>query len=136
MRGFSFILLGVVVAFGTGWLVGASGRSTLEQDRDRHELRSRVAQTEALLLAARVSLFETNFGDASDRIDRALGLVTTLQTTLRETGQPERAGRLEVVAAQIRDAALLAREFDSRAQAVVDGALGNLRASMSADPPD
>jgi hypothetical protein len=134
MRGYSFVLLGVVVAFGAGWLIGASGTSEVEQARDQHERRSQVAQAEALLLGARVSLFETNFGDAGERLDRALALVTTVQTGLRETGQAERAGRLEIVAAQIRDAALMARQFDGGAQTAIEGALGGLRAAMSTEP--
>jgi hypothetical protein len=135
MRIVSFVLLGVTVAFGAGWLVGASGTSALEQERDRYAQRSEVAQAEALLLGARVSLFETNFGDAGDRLDRALALVTGVQTALRETGQAERAGRLEIVATQIRDAALLARQFDGGAQTAIDGALSGLRAAMSTEPP-
>ena len=135
MRGISFVAMGVAVAFFVGWLVGASGTSALEQERDRHARQSEVAQAEALLLGARVSLFETNFGDAGARLDRALVLVTGVQTGLRESGQAERAGRLEIVATQIRDAALLARQFDGGAQAAIDGALAGLRAAMSTEPP-
>ena len=131
MRAFSFILLGGVVAFGVGWALGASGTSAVEEARDRYQLQSQVAHAEALLLGARVSLFETNFGDAGERLDRAGTWVADIQTRLREAGEPERAGQLEVVGAQIRDAALLARQFDGAAQTAVDGALAGLRAAMT-----
>jgi hypothetical protein len=134
MRGFSVVLLAVAVAFGAGWLLGASGRSTLEQERDYHLLRSQVLEAETLMLAARVSLFETNFGEAGERLDRALDLVTVVQTRLRERGEAERAGRLEVVAGRIRDASQLARQFDGAAQGSIDAAIDGLRGAIPAPP--
>jgi hypothetical protein len=136
MRAYAYVLLAVVLAFGGGWLVGASGTSDLAQDRDRHLMQAQAAQAEALLLGARVSLFETNFGDAGERLDRAALPVSAVQTSLRESGQAERAGRLEIVATQIRDAAVLARQFDGAAQSAIDGAIAGLRAAMTAAPPD
>lgn len=131
MRGMGYVALAVVVALGIGWLLGASGKSTLAQERDELALRHQAVQAEALMLGARVSLFETNFGDAGRRLDEALALVTSVQARLRERGEAERAGRLEIVAGRVREAAQLARQFDGAAQTPIDAAIDGLRGAVA-----
>ena len=92
------IIVAAFATFGIGWLVGASGRAGAERQLAVVEERADFAQARALISDGRVSLFLVNFGDASKRFEEARGLVEKAQTRLREEGQAERAGRLEIVA--------------------------------------
>ncbi len=127
-------LVALLVAFGSGWMFGASGRSTVEQSESGYRLRAQVFEAEALLLDARFSLVETNFGDARQRLSRAGELLGAAQQSLRETGQAEPAGRFEVLLGQIREADRLAGEFNASAQAAVQTAVESLRAAHAGLP--
>jgi hypothetical protein len=125
-------LVALLVSFGVGWMFGASGRSEVQQSASGYRLRAQAAEAEALLLAARISLFETNFGDARQRLRGAADRLAEAQRDLREAGEAERAGRLEVVLAQTREADRLAGEFSPGAQAAVQTAIDALDAALPA----
>jgi hypothetical protein len=131
LRVVGWIALAVVLTFGAGWLFGSSGRSTAEQDRRAFEERADFATARALILDGRVSLFLVNFGDASRRFEDARAVVERAQTRLRETGQAERAGRLEIVLTQLREAQRLASSLDAAAQNAAAEAIRALDAAAS-----
>jgi hypothetical protein len=126
-------LVGVLVAFGVGWLLGASGRSIVELERVQLERRAEVLQARSHVLAARVSLFQANFGEARRSLLAAAGLVQRAQSALRESGQAERAGRLEIVLAHLRDADRLAGELNAGAQDAAVQAIDTLDAALPAE---
>jgi hypothetical protein len=128
------VLVALLVTFGAGWLFGASGRSTVEQSESGYRLRAQVFEAEALLLDARFSLVETNFGAARQRMARSVELLGAAQQALRESGQAEPAGRFEVVLGQIREADRLAGEFSVSSQAAVQAAVESLRATQASLP--
>jgi hypothetical protein len=117
------LALALVVSFGVGWLGGASGRAAVEQQLAAAEERANLAQARALIGDGRVSLFLVNFGDASRRFEEARGVVERMQTKLRELGQAERAGRLEIALSHLKDAQRLAASLDSSAQGAAAEAL-------------
>ena len=125
------VLLAAVVAVGIGWVWGASGRADVEQARRTAELRAGFAEARALLLEARVSLFTMNFGQAGRAFDQARNLVTSLQARLREAGQAERAGRLEIVLGHLGDAGRFTLALDARAQNAAEAALDALAAAAT-----
>ena len=99
-------VLALVVSFGVGWLSGASGRTAAELTQQQSDVRVALAEARAQVLEGRVSLFQINFGDASRQFDLARTTVERLQTRLREMGQAERAGRLQIgTGASVRRAA-------------------------------
>ncbi len=124
-------LIVALAMVGGGWLWGASGRSEAEQAQRAAELRAGFAESRALLLEARVHLFTVNFGSAGRALDEARARSTALQTRLREAGQTERAGQLEIVLAHIGDAGRLALALDARAQNAAEGALNALAAAAA-----
>lgn len=124
-----WVTLAFLAVFAGGWFVGASGRSTLVEGRRTAEEQARFAEARALAFEGRVSLFLVNFGDASTRFQEAHTVVETIQTGLRETGQPERAGRLEIVLAQLREAQRLSAALDQSAQGAATAAIRALDAS-------
>jgi len=125
------IFIVALATVGTGWIWGASGRADIDRARRAAELRADFAEARALLLDARVSLFKVNFGDAGRSLDTARARVATLQTRLREVGQAERAGRLEIVLAHLGDAGRLTLALDARAHAAAESALAALTAAAT-----
>ena len=123
--------LALVVAFGAGWIVGSSGRSAAEDERRQAEERADFGEARARILGGRVSLFLVNFGDASRRFEEARAIVERAQTRLREMGQAERAGRLEIVLTNLRDAQRLAAALDASAQNAADQAVQALDAAAT-----
>jgi len=111
----------IVVGLG-GWMIGASGTSAREQEKIAAEQRADTTQARALLLEGRVSLFLSNFGDASQKFEAAIVVLERIQTQLRETAQAERAGRLQIAIAHVRDAQRLAASFDASAHTAADEA--------------
>jgi hypothetical protein len=118
----AWIALAVAVALGVGWVWGASGRSDREQARRAEEQRADLAEARAMILDGRVLLYQANFGTASRRFESAAALVEEVQRRLRESAQAERAGRLEIVLAHLRDAQSLAAAFDPGAHAAAEEA--------------
>jgi len=123
LKSIGALILALVVAFGVGWLAGGTGRAAIEQQLAASEERANFAQARALIGDGRVSLFLVNFGDASRRFEEARGVVERMQTKLRELGQAERAGRLEIALSHLRDAQRLAASLDSSAQGAAAEAL-------------
>ena len=122
------IVLGAAVA---GWMYGASGRSEAEEARRAAVQRADLNEARALVLEGNVALFQSNFGDATKRFDAARAAVERMQTALRETGQAERAGRLEVVLSHLRDAQRLAVALDANARNAADAALQAMTAAQN-----
>ena len=111
---------------GAGWLWGASGKSSVELARRALEERLDFSEARRSVLDGRVSLFLVNFGDASRHFEEARSFIEHAQRRWRETGQAERAGRLEVVLAHVRDAQRLSVALDAGAQNAADAALQTL----------
>ena len=120
---FGWCVFAAAVVFGVGWYVGASGRDAVEQDRRDAVARAESAEARALILSGRVSLFQSNFGDASRAFESARAVVLREQTRLRQLGDAGRAGQLEVSLSQLREAQRLALALDAGAQGAAEQAL-------------
>jgi hypothetical protein len=125
------IVIVALAAIGGGWIWGASGRADIDRARRDAEERAEFAEARASLLDARVGLFMRNFGDAGRAFDAASGRVTRLQTRLRETGQAERAGRLQIVLTNLAEARRLTLGLDTGAQAPAEVAVAALTAAAT-----
>jgi hypothetical protein len=125
-KGLGWMVLALAVTLGVGWLFGASGRSAAEVAAGRAVERAGFLEARALVLEGRLSLFESNFGDARAQFEAARAVVEGLQTRLRETGLAERAGLLEVALAYLREAAEQAAALEPTAQSAAEAALRTL----------
>lgn len=132
LAGWSALALAVV--FGAGWLVGASGRAEVDQGRRDAEARADFAVARAYALEGRVSLFQSNFGQASRAFEVARAAAARVQTRLRQLGDAGRAGQLEVALVQLGEAQRLALALDGAAQAAAEQAVRVIDA-VSAAPP-
>jgi hypothetical protein len=85
--------------------------------------RAELHEARALVLEGNLAVFQLNFGDAAKKFDAARAAVERMQTALRETGQAERAGRLEVALSHLREAQRLAVSLNANARNAADAAL-------------
>ncbi len=131
----SWIAAAVVAVGLSGWICGASGRSEVEQARRDAVQRADLMEARALILDGQVQIFLVNFGDASRGYEAARVVIERLQTALREVGQAERAGRLEVPLSSLRDAQRLASSLDGSARNSGDEALRALTAFAEPTAP-
>lgn len=122
----AWIVVAVLAAGLSGWIYGASGSSAREQARLVEEQRADMAEVRAHILEGRVSLFLSNFGDASRHFESARTVLEGVQSRLRETAQAERAGRLQIPISHLRDAQHLASAFDPAAHTAASEALSAL----------
>jgi len=120
------VLLGLALL--SGWVWGASGKAAVVAERRAFEERGDLADARADLLQARLSLLGSNFGDAGASLDRARVILADVQVRLRETGQAERAGRVEIVLAHVRDAEQLTTALDRTAESAAAQAVEALTA--------
>ena len=123
--------LALVLVFGAGWITGSAGRSAAEDARREADGRADFAEARGRIMEGRVSLFLVNFGDASRRFEDARAIVERAQTRLREIGEAERAGRLEIVLTNLREAQRLAAALDASAQNAADQAVQALDAAAT-----
>ena len=110
-------VIGILVALGAGWVWGSSGRSELNRAVQVAELRSDLFEARSSVLAARVDLYNVNFGNASRNLETAKGLLGRVSERLKNTGREEDAKRLDPAFAQLNEAQALAGHFDQTANA-------------------
>jgi hypothetical protein len=125
--------LTVLVALGVGWLMGGAGRSSVELDRRAAVERAGFAEARIEILSGRLALYQVNFGDAARRFDAAAQIVGSLQGTMRDLSQAERAGRLDTVLTHLREAQRLSTSVDPAAQGAAEQALAALEAASASD---
>ena len=127
------MLLALVVAAVGGWFTGASGRSAVEREQAVTVMRAEFAEARALVFEGRVSLYQSNFGDAIRQFQEANKRIAEVQSQLREIGQIEQAGRLDAAASSLGEAQRVAATFDTtKAHAAAEQAIAALRAASGA----
>jgi hypothetical protein len=125
----------VLLAFVLGWYVGASGRSAVSLELTRTALAADATEIRASLLDARLSLAQSNFGDARRSVQRAQAASVRVESRLRELGEADRAGAVQTVQAHLREADQLAAALDPGADQPAIQALRTLEASVATSIP-
>src|SRR5688572_29161313 len=75
---------GLLVALLGGWIWGASGRSDAARALETAELRSDLLGARAAILDARVATYRVNFGEASQHLENARGLLSRADQRLTD----------------------------------------------------
>jgi hypothetical protein len=125
----------IVLAFGVGWYVGASGRAALSLQLAQTGLGADATEVRASILDARLSLAQSNFGDARRAMQRAQGAAQRVEVRLRELGQADRASGVQTVLAHLGEADRLATALDPGADQAAQQALRTLEASVTTTVP-
>jgi len=121
-----FVLIGLLVAVGAGWIWGSSGRWATERQMQGAELRVQLAEARASLLSARVNLFENNFGKASTVLERAQQAMSAAADLLDKAGRTGEAASVREALAKGGEAQRLAGAVDQTANARAAEALAAL----------
>ena len=107
----------VLVALLTGFLWGASGRSTLDRALQRSELRNELLDARAAALAALIDVYNTNFGEASRHLEDARSIGARAAQRLEALGRVENLKQLQSALSSIEGAQRLASKLDLAANA-------------------
>ncbi len=99
-----YALVAVLVALLVGYLWGSSGRSAIKAQLDVEELVDDVAQARGSLLAARVDLFEVNFGQASRHLEAGRQWLQQGADRAAALRQDDTAAKVKNVAARLAQA--------------------------------
>jgi hypothetical protein len=112
-----YTMVAIAVALGGGWLWGASGRFSIAEQARAAEQRADPAEAHARVLGARVSLFESNFGDAARGLEVAKRPLERVRDRHRSRGDEQAANAADKALERIEMARRLAASLDSTANA-------------------
>jgi hypothetical protein len=110
-----FLLVALALAVLGGYIWGATGRWRAEDARAKAGVGLHLSNARANMLAARVSLFEVNFGDASRSLESAKADLVTVAEALERLDLGAEAAAAREVAARVDDAKQLAGRLDQTA---------------------
>ena len=127
MKSAGLVALALVVALGAGWVIGASGKATVERGRLRVEMQLHFETARSGVLNGRLGLVGNDYARASASFSAAVTELETLQRMLRELSQAELAGRIEIVVAHVKTARDAAAAQNANAWGAADAALQALR---------
>jgi len=109
------MLIALALAVLGGWIWGAAGQSRTETALERAGASLHLAEARASMLAARVNLFEVNFGDASRNLENARADLLTAAGALDRMRRTSEAAAARDVAARVDDARQMAGRLDQTA---------------------
>jgi len=107
----------VLAALLTGFLWGASGKSTLDRALERSELRNELLDARAAALAARIDVYNTNFGEASRHLEDARSIAARAVQRLEALGRDEDLKQLQSALVAIEEGQRFASKLDLAANA-------------------
>lgn len=123
-------IVAVLVAVLAGFIWGAAGRSDLQAALQQLEVRSDLLEARGLVLASRIDVYNTNFGDSSRNLEEARAVVDRAMGRLQALGSDADAKQLEGALTPIREAQQLAGKLDlgangraAEAGKIIDGLL-------------
>ena len=106
---------GLLVAFLAGWIWGASGRSDAARALETAELRSDLLGARAAILDARVAIYSVNFGEASQHLENARGLLNRADQRLTSLARNDEGKQVQAALTAIDDAQRMTGKLDQSA---------------------
>ena len=127
----SFGLATVLVLLGFGYVWGAKGRGTLETELADTKQHLDLSDARSLVLEARVSLYNMNFGDASRRLEEAKVPLRRIRQRYVDAGQDDAVRSLAAALEHVDEAQRLAGKLDQGANSKAGEALEAIRVATS-----
>jgi hypothetical protein len=119
--------IAILVVLGLGYAWGVSGRSSLQTSLDDARQRLDMAEARALVLDARVSLYNNNFGDASRRFEEAKDPLRRIRQRSVDAGNTDSVRSLSAAIEHLEEAQRLAGKLDPAANSKAGEALEAVR---------
>jgi hypothetical protein len=124
------VLVALIVTLGLGYVWGSSGRSPVEEALEQSRQQLDLAEARGHLLDARVSLFNLNFGEASQHFEEAKVPLGRVRDRLQKSGDRAAAEKLGTALDQIADAQKRAGKLDQSANSKTGEALDTIKVAM------
>lgn len=109
------IVGGLLVALLAGWIWGASGRSDAARALETAELRSELLGARAAILDARVAIYSVNFGEASQHLENARGLLRRAGERFESLAWDDEGKQVQAALTAIDDAQRMTGKLDQSA---------------------
>lgn len=116
------ITLAVLVALGTGWLWGRSGRAELGRALEAAELQKTLLEGRTAVLDGRLAIYNVNFGEASTHFERARIALRAADAQLNALGRQEDSKQLALALTRIDEAQRKSGELSQDANALASDA--------------
>ena len=107
--------VGLVVALLAGWVWGAWGRSDLARALETSQMRGELLGARAAVIDARVAIYSVNFGEASQHLENARGLLGRANERLKRLGRDDQVRQVQTAQAAIDDAQRMTGKLDQNA---------------------
>ena len=108
-------LVALIVVFGVGYALGSSGRRAAEQALAGTQQQIDIANARGLLLSARVSLYNVNFGDAQRQLQDALAPLERVRQQFQQDGNETALASLTTAIQHVQQAQTMAGKLDQGA---------------------
>jgi hypothetical protein len=128
-----YVVIALLVALLAGFLWGRAGQSGLQAQLDDTGLRLDLAEGRGNLLAARIDLFEVNFGRASQRLEAAKTVLRDAASRLSRTSRQDAATRINDVLARVQQAQQQVGRLDQSANTRLGDAVALLDQQIAAN---
>ena len=126
MKTTKLVLVGVAAVLGAllaGWLLGASAKRPAERALQTATLQNDLLASRGSVLAARVDLYNINFGEASRHLEEARGRLRPAAAQLKGLGRPDDVARIDRALSLIEEAQRMAGKLDQGANSRAADAL-------------
>ena len=124
---------GLLVALLAGWIWGTSGRSDAVRALDTAELRSDLLGARAAILDARVAIYSVNFGEASQHLENARGLLRRAEQRFKSPARDDAGKQVQAALTAIDDAQRMTGKLDQSANSRAGDAAAILAGLLDAE---
>jgi hypothetical protein len=129
-----WIVTGVViliVCLGLAYVWGSSGRMALQRTLDETRQQLDLAEARGLILDARVSLYNLNFGEASRSLEEAKAPLRRARERYQSARRSDAALSIEAAVRHVEEAQRLSGKLDPAANSKAGEALEAIRVATS-----
>jgi hypothetical protein len=124
-------VVALIVCLGLAYTWGASGRFALQRTLDQTRQQLDLAEARGLILDARVSLYNLNFGEASGSLEEAKAILRRTRERYQAAGRPDAALSIESAIRHVEEAQRLSGKLDQGANSRAGEALEAIRVATS-----
>jgi hypothetical protein len=121
----------LLVCLGLAYAWGASGRTAVQRMLDDTRQQLDLAEARGLILDARVSLYNLNFGEASRALEEAKAPLRRARERYQDVGRSDAALSIESAVRHVEEAQRLSGKLDQGANSKAGEALEAIRVATS-----
>lgn len=120
----------LIITLGLGFAWGASGRIALRTNLDDARQQLDLSDARALLLDARVSLYNNNFGDASRHFEDSKAPLRRVKQRYQDASRSDAASSIDAALGHVDEAQRLAGKLDPSANGRAGEALDAIKVAV------